>query len=310
MAKKDYYKVLGVDRSASEEEMKKAYRRLALKHHPDRNAENKEAAEEKFKEINEAYAVLSDKEKRKQYDMFGHADFQQRFSQEDIFRGFDIGDIFKDFGFTTDDIFGRIFAGKRRSRGRTVDFRDVFGGGGFQQESFAQKGEDLAADIHITLEEVVLGGEKKVSYRRGRRQEELSVKIPKGISEGKKLRLAGKGGEGASGGPPGDLFFTVHIQPHPTFRREGNDLYVEKEIKFSEAALGASVEVPTMDGVRTIKVQPGTGSSTKIRLKGYGVPHLNGSGRGDQYVRIIIAAPKKLTQKQRELIEALASEGA
>lgn len=308
MGKRDYYEVLGVDRNATESQIKKAYRRLALQYHPDRNPDNK-SAEERFKEINEAYAVLSDTEKRKQYDMFGHAGFHERFSQEDIFRGFDIGDMFKDFGFTTNDFFGRIFGGGRRGGARSFDFGDVFGGRGFQQGPMPQKGEDFTTDLHITLEEAVFGTEKKVSYRRGRRQEEVSVKVPVGIAEGKKLRLAGKGGQGVNGGPPGDLYFTVHIQPHPVFKREGDDLYVDKEIKFTEAALGTSLEVPTMDGARTIKVPPGTRSQTKIRLKGYGVPHLKGGGRGDQYVQVIISTPRTLTRQQRELIEALAREG-
>ncbi len=300
--------MLGVNRKASDEQIKKAYRKLALQYHPDRNPDDK-TSEEKFKEINEAYAVLSDKEKRKKYDMFGHADFQQRFSQEDIFRGFDIGDIFKDFGFSTDDIFGRIFAGGRRGRARTIDFGDVFGGSGFQRGSVPHKGEDLTTDIKITLEEAVSGAEKKVSFRRNGSHEELSVKIPPGISEGKKLRLAGKGGEGPNGGPKGDLYLTVHVLTHPIFRRGGDDLYLEREIKFTEAALGATLEVPTMQGTRTIKVPPGTRSNTKIRLKGYGVPHLKGKGKGDLYVRIVISTPKKLTGKQKELIEALAREG-
>jgi curved DNA-binding protein len=307
MTKRDYYEILGVEKKASEEEIKKAYRRLALQYHPDRNPDDK-TAEEKFKEINEAYAVLSDAEKRKQYDMFGHAGFQERFSQEDIFRGFDIGDIFKDFGFSTDDIFGRIFGG-RRGTARSFDFGDIFGGQGYQQGPVPQKGQDLSAELFITLEEAVLGAEKKVPYRLGMKREEVSVKIPAGISEGKKLRLAGKGGQGVNGGPPGDLYFTIRIEPHPVFRREGDDLYVEKEIKFSQAALGASVEVPTLEGTRNIKIPPGTKSNTKIRLKGYGAPHLKGGGRGDQYVQIVIGAPRKLTQKQRELIQALADEG-
>ena len=308
MTKKDYYETLSVNRTATEEEIKKAYRRSALEYHPDRNPDDK-AAEEKFKEVNEAYAVLSDKEKRKQYDMFGHADFQQRFSQEDIFRGFDVGDMFKDMGFTTDDLFSRIFGGGRRGRARKVDFGNIFEGGGFQQNPMSRKGEDMTADIQITLEEAVQGAEKKVSYRRGRKQEEVSVKIPAGISEGKKLRLTGKGREGANGAAPGDLYLTVRVKPHDVFERDGDDLYADKTIKFTEATLGTSVEVTTLQGSRTIKIPPGTRSNTNIRLKGYGVPHLNGKDKGDQYVRIIIETPRELTPKQRELIEALAHEG-
>jgi curved DNA-binding protein len=191
MAAKDYYHILGVAKNASDEEIKKAYRKLAMKYHPDRNP-NKKEAEERFKEINEAYAVLSDKEKRKQYDTFGAEGFQQRFSQEDIFRGFDF-----------DEILSSLFGGRGRRDFRFggqsgVDFGDFFGRqGGYQDTGrMSQRGEDIVYEMAISLEEAASGGEKRISYRKNGRLEEVSVKIPRGIPSGKKLRLAGKGKEG------------------------------------------------------------------------------------------------------------------
>jgi curved DNA-binding protein len=302
MATKDYYDVLGVSKSASDEELKRAYRKLAMKYHPDKNPNRKEA-EERFKEINEAYAVLSDKEKRKQYDAFGAEGFRQRFSQEDIFRGFDF-----------DDILSGLFGGrgKREFRGRGgFDFGDLFGRQSSHQDMgrMALKGEDALYELSISLEEAAFGGEKRISYRKNGRIEELNVKIPKGIPSGKKLRLAGKGMQGRNGGPPGDLYLQVNIAEHPTFTREGDDLITEKEISFSEAALGTTIEVPTLEGTKKVKVSPGTQSHTKLRLRGLGIPHFQGEGRGDEYVKIIVRIPKKVAEKGRRLIEELAREG-
>jgi curved DNA-binding protein len=304
MAGKDYYSILGVAKNAGDEEIKRAYRKLAMKYHPDRNP-NKKEAEERFKEINEAYAVLSDKEKRKQYDTFGAEGFQQRFSQEDIFRGFDF-----------DEILSGLFGGrgKREFRfgGRSgFDFGDFFGGqGGYRDTGrMPQRGEDVLYEIAITLEEAASGGEKRISYRKNGKVEEVSVKIPQGIPSGKKLRLSGKGMEGRNGGPSGDLFLQVSVREHPLFSREGDDLLVEKEISFSEAVLGTTVEVPTLEGVKKVKVPPGTQSHTKMRLKGLGMPHFQGEGRGDEYVRVIVKVPKKVTEKSRGLIQELAKEG-
>lgn len=323
MAKKDYYEILGVKRDASEEEIKKAYRKLALKYHPDRNPGNKQA-EERFKEINEAYAVLSDKEKRRQYDQFGPAGFSQRFSQEDIFRGFDISDLFKDLGFSTGDVFSRIFGGGTRGtkirfggfedlfgqRGaQSYDFGDIFTGGYERPETMGQKGQDLEYELNLSFHEAALGGEKKIKISKGDRLEEITVKIPAGIESGKKLRLAGKGMPGFGGAPPGDLYLKVNVAEHPIFKREGSDIVVEKEIKLTDALLGTTIEVPTLDGVKYVKVPPGTQSHSRIRLKGFGIPHFQGSGRGDQYVRVIVKFPKNLTEKQKRLIEELKKEG-
>jgi len=324
MAKRDYYEVLGVKKTATEEEIKKAYRKLAMKHHPDRNPGNKQA-EERFKEINEAYAVLSDRGKRQQYDQFGPSGFSQRYSQEDIFRGFDINDLFKDLGFSTNDVFSRIFGGGGRGakvrngnlddlfgqrRGPAYDYGDMFSGGASQTEGpMAEKGQDSHSDLNLTFMEAALGGEKKVRFSKGGKVEEVAVKIPPGIESGKRLRLAGKGTDGAGGRPPGDLYLKVNVAEHPLFKREGNDITVEKEIKISEALLGTTIEVPTLDGSKHIKVPPGTPSNSRIRLKSFGLPRLQGGGKGDEYVRILIRYPKALNEKQRKLAEDLKKEG-
>jgi curved DNA-binding protein len=173
----------------------------------------------------------------------------------------------------------------------------------------AQRGEDVVYEIAISLEEAALGGEKRISYRKNGKIEEVSVKIPRGVPSGKKLRLSGKGMEGRNGGPPGDLYLQVSIKEHPVFSREGNDLIVEKEISFSEAALGTTIEVPTLDGMKKVKVPPGTQSHTKMRLKGLGIPHFQGEGKGDEYVKVIVKVPRKMTEKTRGLIQELAKEG-
>jgi len=304
MATRDYYDILGVNKSASDEELKKAYRKLAMKYHPDRNP-NKKEAEERFKELNEAYAVLSDKEKRKQYDTFGQEGFRQRFSQEDIFRGFDFEDIFS-------NLFGGRGRREFRSGGRGgVDFSDLFGRGGYHQDMgrMPQKGEDMYYEWPITLEEAAFGGEKKVSLPKGGKVEEIYVKIPPGIPSSKKLRVAGKGAAGRNGGPPGDLYLQISIRNHPIFIKEGDDLIVEKEIAFSEAVLGTTMEVPTLEGMKKVKVPPGTQCHTKMRLKGLGVPRFQGTGRGDEYVKVIVKVPKRVGEKTRKLIEELAKEG-
>jgi curved DNA-binding protein len=304
MAAKDYYNILGVSKNASDEEIKRAYRKLAMKYHPDRNP-NKKEAEERFKEINEAYAVLSDKDKRKQYDTYGAEGFQQRFTQEDIFRGFDF-----------DEILSGLFGGRGRREfrfgGRSgFDFGDFFSGQGSYQETgrMPQRGEDIVYEMAISLEEAASGGEKRISYRRNGRVEEVSVKIPRGIPSGKKLRLTGKGMEGRNGGPAGDLYLQVSIREHPVFGREGDDLTVEKEINFSEAVLGTTVEVPTLEGMKKVKIPPGTQSHTKMRLKGLGLPHFQGEGKGDEYVKVIVKVPKRVSEKNRGLIQELAKEG-
>ncbi len=306
----DYYKTLGIEKTADPEDIKKAYRKLALKYHPDRNPNNREA-EEKFKKISEAYAVLSDPEKRKQYDNFGSDQFSQKFSQEDIFRDFDINQILRDIGF------GGVGGGGGR-RGaytfRTGDpFGDIFGPGRQKYyQAQPQKGEDLQYNLNITLEESVFGSDKKIALQNGRQVNEINVKIPAGISTGKKLRLTGKGGAGQQGGPTGDLYLNINVMPHPIFARDGNDIFIEKSILFTQAVLGTSIDVPTIDGtIKRVKIPSGTQNGTKIRMKGLGAPALKGIGstKGDQYVKITIEVPRKINEKQLQLIKKLSDEG-
>ncbi len=313
-AKKDYYAVLGLKKGASEEEIKKAYRKLAMQYHPDRNQGDK-TAEEKFKEVSEAYAVLSDSQKRREYDTFGHSGFHRRYTQEDIFRGFDIGDLFKDYGFGTEDVFSTIFGGGRRSS-RRVNFKDIFnsytqaGADNFHGASTASRGADVIYDLTITLEEAAKGASKQVAFRKGDGTlTRVKVKIPPGISTGKKLRIPGRGQEGSAGGTSGDLYIRITVADHPVFKREGSDLFMDKKISFTQAALGSTIEVATLDGVRKVRVPAGTQSHTKIRLKGYGLPHLKGKGKGDLYVRLVVTVPKKLSKKQKSLLEELVKEG-
>lgn len=255
--------------------------------------------------------------------MFGAEGFRQRYSQEDIFRGFDIGDIFKDAGLGTSDIFSVLFGGgggKRRgvryttftgpfgqyaSGGGGPDYADYFARGG----GAPPQGRDMVSDLTVTLEEAAHGTEKLISFQRDGKVEKIAVKIPAGIDTGKKLRVAGKGEHGASGGPAGHLYVRINVQKHPHFRREGDDIYIDREIPFSEAALGTSLEVPTLNGIKKVKIPPGTSGNTKLRLKGEGIPHLKGKGKGDAYVRIFIKVPKKLTAKQKALVEKLTAEG-
>ena len=294
MADRDYYEVLGLKKGASAEEIKKAYRKLALKYHPDKNQGDK-AAEDRFKEINEAYAVLSDPQKKTQYDQFGSSGFHQRFSQEDIFRGFDVGDIFKEFGYGTDDIFSRMFGGGFQGRGG-------FGGGR------GRRGEDYTMELEVSFREAYSGGEKRVAFMRNGQREELTVKIPAGVESGARLRVQGKGGEGR-GGPAGDLYLLIKVADDPVFSREDDDIIVERQIRFTEAALGTSLDVPTMEGTKRIKVPAGIQPGTKIRLKGFGFPHLGRAGKGDLFVRIGVRVPEGITAEQRALLEELEKKG-
>lgn len=307
----DYYKILGVSPQATLDEIKKAYRQLALKYHPDKNKGDKQA-EEMFKKISEAYAVLSNPEKRAQYDAMGSAAFHTRFSQEDIFRGFNFSDIFQELGIGG-DIF-RFFAGQgwtsglgKRGRSKIFDFGSF---GDFGTFETASRGQDLQIELPLTLHEMAFGAEKIVEYYRDGKVEKIAVKIPPGTIPGKKLRLPGKGNSAPGGGPAGDLYIKIKEIPHPVFKREGHDLYIDKHIKLTEAILGTKVTVPTLDGkTLSIKVPGGTASHTKMRLKGHGMPLGNGKTRGDEYVRIIVDLPTTLTKKQKALIEELAKEG-
>jgi len=306
----EYYQILGVAKTATADEIKKAYRKLALKYHPDKNPDNK-SAEEKFKEISEAYAVLSDPEKRQQYDTFGSAGFRQRYSQEDIFRNFDLNDILRQFGFGG----GFHTSGFRTSSGGGSPFDNIFGqtgmrGGGCGGNCGPQpvKGNDLTYELTVTLEDVLHGAEKTISLRQNGQTQNVSVKIPKGIEDGKRLRLSGKGVASSSGGAAGDLYLKVHVAPHPVFQRVDDDLVVEHRIPFSEACLGATLEVTTLDGKKfNVKVPAGVQQEAKLRIKGHGLPAGPIGHRGDLLVKIAIRIPKALTPEQEEAVKALAA---
>jgi molecular chaperone DnaJ len=347
--KRDYYETLGVNRGASEEEIKKAYRKLALKYHPDRNPGDKQS-EERFKETSEAYQVLVDPQKRAQYDQFGHA----AFGDGGPFRG--------GFDFTTgfEDIFGDIFG--------------EFFGAGTGRRRTRVRGEDLRYQMDLTFEEAVFGAEKKVkvprqgrcdacqgtgckpgtsprtcpscrgrgqvSFQQGffnvsrtctqcrgegtiisdpcpacigqgrvRKFHTLSIKIPPGVDGGSRLKLRGEGESGASGGPPGDLYVDIQVAPHPLFIRDGLDIICEIPISFVQAALGADIDVPTLEGKVKMKIPAGTQSGKVFRLKGKGVRDVQGYRQGDQLVRAVVETPTHLTPRQKELLRELAALG-
>jgi len=284
MAQKDYYDLLGVARTATDKAIKSAYRRLARKFHPDVNKGDKQA-EEKFKQVAEAFAVLSDKEKRAQYDRGGHAAFGSGF---DPFAGHNPGDF--DFGFgdaaSIFEMFG-FGAGPRRA-GRGVRPR---------------RGADTQLELRVPFMQAVTGGTMELGVPRGPGSpERMRVRIPAGIDDGGTLRLAGRGQPGRHGGPPGDAFLTVRVEPHPLFRREGRDLLVDVPIGLARAALGGKLEVPTVDGRATISVPEGTRSGQKFRLKGRGVPAGKGTPAGDLYAVIQIQPPSELSDRSRELL--------
>ena len=294
MAKNEYYKLLGLEKGASADDIKKAFRKLAVKYHPDRNPGDK-TAEDKFKEINEAYAVLSDPQKKEQYDTYGSSGFHKQYSQEDIFRGFDFNGSFKDMGVGGgEDIFSHLFGGAfGRGNGR----------GG------PQKGGDLEMETDVSFRDAAQGAEKVVAFRRNGTREELKVKIPAGVDNGSKIRIAGKGSQGEGGGQPGDLFLIIRVLADPVFTRDNGDLFVDRPIPFSSACLGTSLDVPTLEGDKRIKVPAGIQPGTKIRLKGCGIKPLGSNTKGDLYVKIGMHVPEALTAEQKKLIEELARKG-
>ncbi len=340
---KDYYQTLEVDKSATDADLKKAYRRLALKFHPDRNPDDK-TAEDRFKEINEAYACLSDSQKRSNYDQFGTADGA----------GAGFGDFSGNFG----DIFGEMFG-------------DIFGDFTGRRRNRPAKGQDLRYDLDIDLKDAVFGTEKKITIPRSetcstcvgsgskpgtnpatcqtcsgtgqtklqqgffvisrtcnncrgegkiitdpctkckgqgkvRTERNVSLKIPAGVDTGIRLRVTGEGESGSHGGPPGDLYVVINVEPHPYFKRKGNDLLCEVPISFVQATLGSEIEVPTIDGKAAIKIPAGTPSGRVFHLRGKGVPKLGSYGKGDQFINIFIDVPKKLSSRQKELLEEFA----
>ena len=354
--KRDYYEVLGVQKGASEDELKKAYRKLAKENHPDLHPGDKNC-EARFKEINEAYEVLSDPDKRAKYDQFGHAAFDpnQGFGGGG-FGGFGDFSGFGGFG----DIFGDIFG---------------FGGGGGKNSNAPRKGDNLRANLNIKFEEAAFGVKKDVTVTRIeqcpdckgsgcaagttaevcpdckgsgqvkttqrtpfgmmqsnvqcskckgrgkiihspcqtcrgigsiRRQHKVNINVPAGIDDGQTISLRGQGNAGLNGGPAGDLLVTILVQPHARFEREGTSILLEQEISFAKAALGAEIEVPTLDGKVKLTVPEGTQTGTMFRLKGKGVPYLRSTGRGDQFVTVRVVVPKGLNSNQKEALKAFA----
>ena len=351
MSKADYYEVLGVSRDCSDQELKSAYRKQALKYHPDRNPGD-HTAEEKFKEASEAYQVLSDPDKRAAYDRYGHAGVNGG-------GGFAGGPFGGGVGVDLGDIFGDLFG-------------EMFNmGGGGQRTSRVQRGDDLRYDLTIDFEDAIFGAETEIKLRRldtcpnckgtgsssgrgpatcsqchgrgqiryqqgffsvartcaacrgtgsvisdpcttcrgeGRASAEfkLKVKIPPGVEEGTRIRYAGEGDVGRAGGPKGDLYIVLSIRPHDFFERQGYDLYCVIPISFPQAALGAEIDIPGIDGPIALKIPEGTQSGKELRVRGRGVPHLNDKGKGDLVVKVIVEIPKKLTRAQRDLIAQLA----
>jgi molecular chaperone DnaJ len=321
MSKKDFYSVLGVARSASADEIKKAYRKLAMQHHPDKNPGNKKA-EEKFKEISEAYDVLSDEKKREAYDRFGHAGSQfggaggNPFGEGGPFAG-GFGGGFRPGGGPGgfggggpgggdpfQDIFGDVFG----------DIFGARGGGGPAGATGTRrrpaKGADLRYTLSVTFEEAATGCEKTISFMRqnGGKEEarKLNVNVPAGVKEGQRLKLAGEGDIPGGGAGAGDLFVIVNLHEHPLFKREENDVLLDVPVAYTNAILGTEVEIPTLTGKAMIKVPPGTHSGQTLRLKGKGFPKLGGFGNGDMLVRILVDTPDRVTNKEKELIEQLA----
>jgi molecular chaperone DnaJ len=341
MAKRDYYEVLGVNRDASDDDLKKAYRKLAMKWHPDRNPGNPKA-EEHFKEAKEAYEILSDTQKRAAYDQFGHAGV-------DPHSGMGAGGPAGGFGDIFSDIFGEIFGGGRG--GRSTVFR----------------GADLRYNLEISLEQAAHGFETKIriptlsncetcagsgakpgtqpqtcpscrgagqvrisqgpfsiaqtcprchgsgkvitspcadcgGVGRVKHQKTLAVRIPAGVDEGDRVRLSGEGEPGTNGGPPGDLYVQVHIKPHPVFQRDGDDLHCEMPVSFAAAALGGDIEIPTLDASARIRVPPETQSGKTFRLRGKGIKGVRSQTHGDLYCHVVVETPVKLTERQKELL--------
>ncbi len=310
---KDYYKILDVERSASADEIKKAFRKKAMEHHPDR-ASDKVAAEAKFKEANEAYAVLSDPEKRQQYDRFGAEGFGRRFSQEDIFSNFDFGSVQDIFGGGGGggDIFSKIFGG----------FGGFGGSGGAScgggscgcnhQTGGPPRGQDARSEITVGFEEAALGGERQITLQvPGQGTRSLKVKIPAGTRDGSKLRLKGQGAPAQAGGQAGDLYLEIKVAPDPRFRRrDEHDLEVDVTLPVLELILGGSVEVPTLrDGIKKVKIRPGTQPGTTIRLPGFGLPTIKKAGQGDLFALLRTVVPDQLSDEQKTLFEQLRESG-
>src|SRR5262245_19795002 len=309
----DYYATLGVDRGANQEEIQKAYRKLARKYHPDMNPDNKEA-QKKFKEVQQAYDVLSDDKQRKMYDQFGPG-FEQVAQGTGAGRQW-TGQVPPGFGGF--DFGGATTGGGDESLPPDLQdlVRQFTGGGGFQlgggpmpkrrgRRAPGQPGADIQHEVEVPFRTAVAGGAVSLRLvRAGRKTETISVKIPAGIDDGKVIRLRGQGEGSNSGGPAGDLLITVHVAPHPYFRRDGLDLIVRVPVTLAEAALGGKVDVPTPHGEISLKVPPGTSSGMRLRAKGQGI-HTSDGRTGDLYAEMMIVIPKQLDDKAGELVRQL-----
>ena len=293
-----YYDKLGVHKGASDADIKKAFRKKAMELHPDRNPGDKKA-EAEFKEVNEAYAVLSDAKKRKQYDMFGDQAFHQQYSQEDIFRGTDFSRVFEEFGMGGSSFFSNIFGGAQG-----------FGGGhaGF---GGPRKGQNVEYPVTIGFMDAYEGTERRVSFSLSDgTSRDIKVKIPKGIEAGQKLRVSGKGAPSPDGGPDGDLYIIIEVAPHPAFTRKGSDLETAIKLNVVDAILGTSFEIKTPSGSKKVKIPAGVQPGTKIRLKEQGFPiHGSNSSFGDLYGIVEVSIPKDLTENQKQLVESLKDSG-
>lgn len=304
MAKQDYYALLNVTRSATEDEIKKAYRKLAIQFHPDRNPNDKKA-EEKFKEITEAYETLGDPKKREMYDKFGHTQGGNPFAGAGAGGPFGGG-------------FGRTYSGGGPGGGDP--FQDIFGdvfsevfgasktGAQGRQRQRPQKGADLRYTLSITLEEAASGCEKVISFLRhsGAKEEnaKLAVTVPAGVKENQKLKLTGEG-DASNSGSAGDLYVIIQIQEHTLFKREDNDVILELPVSYIDAILGTSLEVPTLSGRVLIKIPPGTHTGQSLRLKGKGLPKMGGFGSGDMLIKILVDTPQEISAAEKELLNKL-----
>jgi DnaJ-class molecular chaperone len=323
MAKKDLYELLGVSRNASQADIKKAYKRLAKRYHPDFNSGDK-SAEERFKEISEAYHVLSDSEKRKNYDLFGHAGQPgdagfgswgqgpggtrtYTWSSSQGGEGVGLDEAFGSGG-GLGDILNDFFGGARRERSAPDEgfgWRSPFGQPEGSGPRFGRNvGQDIEADVTISFEDSIRGGTHRLSLNRRQGTETVSVRIPPGVNDGGTLKIPGKGEVGPDG-KTGDLYLRIHIKPHRYFRREGRNLHLDVPVTLSEAALGAEIVIPTLEGKSTLKVPTGTQEGAILRMKNKGVPAPKGGKRGDMYVHVKIQVPKDLDGESKRIFESL-----